>query len=204
MTDDQTQVEAVVITVVAHDQGWSDFPYDHGKYNGTCFFEARIVRANGETPVFTSSLFPLRHADYRDQVYICTLRDSHPLVKRLKDGDRICVIARSMYPGWRITVMQGSVCVAYNKPGLGVSEAFRDLYLKDGLSSKFRSERFPHILSQAFTIPMRVQLSHTRGDGPPAPNTALILRVVLQVNSVQSVPKAFSYHPVSSKATILS
>lgn len=199
MTDDQTRVEAVVITVVAHDQGFSDFPWDQGKYNGSCFFEARIVRGNGETPVFTSSLFSLRHADYRDQVYICTLRDSHPLVKRLKDGDRICVIAKTLYRGWRITVMQGSVCVAYNKPGLGVSEAFRDLYLKDGLSGKFRSERFPHILSQAFTAPRQCQLSHTRGDGPPAPNIALILRVVWQVNSVQSDPKTLFNHSVLSR-----
>jgi hypothetical protein len=102
-------------------------------------------------------------------VYICTLQDFHPLVKRLKDGGRICVIARSMYQGWRITVIQQSIRIAYNKPDQGVSEASRDLYLKDGVSSKFQSERFPHVLSQAFIKPDALSKDL------PTPNIALIL-----------------------------
>ena len=202
---DQAQVEAVVITVVAHDQGWSDFPYEHGQYSGSTYFEARIERADGELPVFTNYLFSLRHADYRDQVYMCTLRKTHPLVEKLQDGDKICVSAQSIYLAWRITVMQANISVAYNKPNLGInSDVFRDLYLQDNLSNMFRSNDRPLHFLQAFTIPIQVTLSHASSSALPTPNTPLIIRVVGKPSAIQSDPKALALDvPVSSKAISL-
>ena len=187
----ESSVEAVVITVVAHDQGWSDFSHLHGLYNGNCNIEAGIVRSNGDVPVFTSQLLALRHADYRDQVYICTLRKSHPLVERLQDGDRICVFARSWYQEWRITVMKGSICVAYDKPELGLRpDALEDLFLKDGVSNtrnKFRAEPFPRVL-QALTLPLSVEDLQASSDGRPSPLGRMIVRSVARPTSNQVFP----------------
>lgn len=193
----ESNVEAVVITVVAHDQGWSDLSHLYGQYNGNCSIEARIVRSNGDVPVFSSQLLALRHADCRDQVYICTLRKSHPLVERLQDGDRICVFARSRYQEWRITVMKGSICVAYENPDVGslrLSDAVEDLCLKDNVShtrNQFRAEPFPFVL-QAFTVPLSpvqddLQASSDHGTTrPPSPALApmKVRRVARPISSV--------------------
>ena len=193
----ESSIEAVVITVVAHDQGWSDFRHLHGQYNGNCNIEAGILRSNGDVPVFSSQLFTLRHADYRDQVYICTLRKAHPLIERLRDGDRICVFARSRYQEWRISVMKGSICVAYDKPDLGLrSDAVEDLFLKDGVSNtrnKFRAEPFPHVL-QALTLPSRVQVFQQNSDGRRFPLAQMIVRSVARPTSNQ----VFPIEPVST------
>lgn len=198
-------VEAVVITVVAHDQGWSDFPHLHGQYNGSCNIEARIVRSDGEVPVFSSQLLALRHADCRDQLYICTLRKSHPSIERLQDGNKICVFARSMYKEWRITVMQGSIWVVYDKSDLGLrSDGFEDLFLKDGVSNtriNFRAERLPPVL-QACTLPVSVHFSRASCDGRPA-NTEQIMRSVVQPTFDKSDPTALKFELVSANATTI-
>jgi len=106
---------AVIFSFVAHDQGWSDYHYDHGHYNSWCSMEARIVQNNED--VYISSLFRLRHADWRDQMYLCTLRRLHPFVHALQHGDKIRVYARSSYPGWAITVEQGAVCAVHATKG---------------------------------------------------------------------------------------
>jgi hypothetical protein len=38
-------------------------------------------------------------------------------VHALKHGDKICVYARSSFPGWAITVNQGAICVVYSVLG---------------------------------------------------------------------------------------
>ncbi|CAM6061252.1 unnamed protein product [Sphagnum tenellum] len=107
---------AIIFSFVAHDQGWSSYDWNHGRYEfGWCSMEARIIRNNEE--VFISHLFKLREADDNDQVYFCTLRRQHPFVHALKHGDKICVYARSSYQGWAITVNQGAICVLYSVLG---------------------------------------------------------------------------------------
>jgi len=104
---------AIIFSFVAHDQGCSDYGWNHGRYEyGWCSMEARIIRNNEE--VFISRLFKLREADKNDQVYFCTLRRQHPFVHALKHGDKIRVYARSSYAGWAITVNQGAICVVYS------------------------------------------------------------------------------------------
>jgi hypothetical protein len=107
---------AIIFSFVAHDQGWSDYYWNHGLYeHGFCSMEARIIRNNEE--VFNSPLFKLQEANHDDQVYFCTLRRQHPFVHALKHGDKICVYAKSMYQGWAITVNQGAICVVYSVLG---------------------------------------------------------------------------------------
>ncbi|KAG0605802.1 hypothetical protein M758_9G088700 [Ceratodon purpureus] len=104
---------AVIFCFVMHDQGWSDYPRDHGKYNSECYMDVWIMREN--TRVYDSRLFTLRHADEHNQVYLCTFRRRHPFVQSLKLGDKICVCARSHFPGWKITVLEGAICVVHGE-----------------------------------------------------------------------------------------
>ena len=122
------KVKAIVIAVVAHDQGWSDYPHLHGMYNADCEIEVRIIR--GDEEVYSSRVIRLRHADHRDQVYLLTLYESHPITRRLQLDDKVCAFALSRYQGWRITVMQGNISFVHDQqdhPGL----AYRNLRLKD-------------------------------------------------------------------------
>jgi hypothetical protein len=108
----ENECVAVVICCVAHDQGWSDFVWDHGHYRSECFLDAWIVR-NGREILRSPNLITLKHADCRDQVYLCTLRRTHPLVKGLRHGDMIRVAARSDHPKWAIFVESGAICVVH-------------------------------------------------------------------------------------------
>ena len=122
------KVKAIVIALVAHDQGWSDYPHLHGMYNGDCELEVRLIR--GDEEVYSSRIIRLRHADHRDQVYLLTLYESHPITRRLQLDDKVCVFALSRYQGWQITVMQGNISFVHDEqdhPG----SAFRNLWLKD-------------------------------------------------------------------------
>ncbi len=124
---------AIIFSFVAHDQrsdrGWIP---NLGHYDSLCFMEARIIRNNEE--VFISHLFNLRKYDNSDQVYFCTLRRQHPFVHALKQGDKICVYARTRKDGaitvkqgdnvygrtrkgGAITVNQGAICVVYSVLG---------------------------------------------------------------------------------------
>ncbi|CAK9274360.1 unnamed protein product, partial [Sphagnum jensenii] len=105
---------AVIFSFVAHDQGWSESAREHGRYNSESSMEAHIIRDNEE--IQTCELFRLRHADKKDQVYLCTLRKLHPFVNALQHGDKIRVYAQSRYQGWTITVKEGAVCVLYATP----------------------------------------------------------------------------------------
>ncbi|KAG0628664.1 hypothetical protein M758_1G044000 [Ceratodon purpureus] len=185
-----SDVAAVVLTVVAHDQGWSDFTHLHGRYNSNCDLEARIVRSEegSDVEVFASRLFALRHADHKDQVYICTLRRSHPLIQRLKQGDKLCVYALSRYQKWGVTVMQGHLHVAYDQD-TAEDYLFQNLVLRDNLSSSFRAQPFPKV-RQAFTVNHLIfsAIKNSDGDLP----VAVHARVVFQPLPVQVDGRAFN------------
>jgi Leucine-rich repeat (LRR) protein len=192
-----SDVAAVVITVVAHDQGWSDFTHLHGRYRAECDLEARIVRSEEglDVEVVASRLYALRHADHKDQVYICTLRRSHPLIQRLKQGDKLCVYALSRYQKWGITVMQGHIHVAYDQDT--TEDPFQNLLLTDNLSSSFRAQPFPTV-RQAFTENRRIfTIKNSDGDLP----VAVLARVVFQPLPVQVNGRALSSRAVMVPST---
>lgn len=109
----EKECAAVIFCFVAHDQGWSDFVWDHGHYRSECYLDAQIFREDGVASQIR--LATLKHADSRDQVYLCTLRRSHPFVRFLKHGDKITVSARSEFPGWKITLQKASICVVHGE-----------------------------------------------------------------------------------------
>ncbi|KAG0575948.1 hypothetical protein KC19_5G042800 [Ceratodon purpureus] len=114
----ETECVAMVICVVAHDQGWTSHPSEadpaeKGLYNSPCHLEVRIMRDNIQ--VNYAFLFRLKHADQRNQVYLLTLRSSDPLIQSLKFGDKVCVYAQTSWVGWKITVEEGAICVIHGK-----------------------------------------------------------------------------------------
>jgi len=109
----ETECVAAIFCFVMHDQGWSSFAHDHGKYNSECYMDVWILRES--TRVYQSRLFTLRHADGRNQVYLCTYRRRHPFVQSLKVGDKICVYGRSNFQGWKMTILEGAVCVVHGE-----------------------------------------------------------------------------------------
>lgn len=104
---------ALIICCVGHDQGFSSYSEEHGQYNSHCNISVEIKR--GSRMVTDTQLFVFRHADDKNQVYICTLRRKHFLVESLQLGDKICVYARSRWAGWAITVLEGAVCVVHGE-----------------------------------------------------------------------------------------
>lgn len=114
----ETKCVAMIICVVAHDQGWTSHPSEadpaeKGLYNSPCHLEARVMRDNIQ--VNYSILFRLKHADKRNQVYLLTLRGHNPLIQSLKFGDRVCVYAQTSWVGWKITVEEGAICVIHGE-----------------------------------------------------------------------------------------
>ncbi|KAG0627724.1 hypothetical protein M758_2G223400 [Ceratodon purpureus] len=107
----ETKCLAVIFCFVVHDQGFSDYPWGHGHYGGHCYMDVWIMREGMR--LYDSRLFTVRHADEGNQVYLCTFRRKHPFVQILRVGDKICLYARSQYPGWKITVQEGAICVVH-------------------------------------------------------------------------------------------
>jgi hypothetical protein len=62
--------------------------------------------------IFTGHL-PLSHADSRNQVYLWTLRREHPVVQSVQLGDVVYVYARSKWPEWKKTVLEGAICAVH-------------------------------------------------------------------------------------------
>lgn len=102
---------ALLVCVIAHDQGWASDQVDCA--NSHTGIEVQIMR-QGKV-VTETGLLTLRHADGRNQVYLWTLRREHPVVQSLQDGDKVCVCARSLYPGWKITVLEGAICTIHEE-----------------------------------------------------------------------------------------
>ncbi|CAM6070661.1 unnamed protein product [Sphagnum tenellum] len=154
---------AVIFSFVAHDQGWSEYPHEHGRYNSISSMEAHIIRDNEE--IQTCELFRLRHADEKDQVYLCTLRKLHPFVNALQHGDKICVYAQSRYKGWTITVEEGAMCVLYAIPGdhgeicavvNGGNEASSNLSSKEVKAKLTRLQLVDNASHQMNTVQQRI------------------------------------------------
>eukprot|EP01018_Ginkgo_biloba_P029562 Gb_20740 [translate_table: standard] len=107
------KIEAVIFCFVSHDQGWSDYEWDHGRYNSNTWMEATIIR--GEEEVHNTRILRNRHADRRDQLHLSVYREGHPFVMNLQNGDRIRVWARSIYAAWRIWVKEGGMHILYRE-----------------------------------------------------------------------------------------
>ncbi|KAI5058208.1 hypothetical protein GOP47_0026378 [Adiantum capillus-veneris] len=105
----------ILLWLVSHDQGWSDYRDDHGSYEQSpTFIEAFLVR--GGTRVAGDLLYRNRHAEREDQVHLVILRPECGLLTGAEAHDRLEIRARSLYQAWRITVMQASYMVVVGGP----------------------------------------------------------------------------------------
>jgi hypothetical protein len=124
---------ALIICCVGHDQGFTSYTEEHGQYNGHCYINVQVKRES--TVVADTELITLRHADKNNQVYLCTLRRKHFLVKSLQFGDKICMYARSRWSGWAITVQEGALCVIHEG-----DEEHWDIAMNSKLLSRVQSK----------------------------------------------------------------
>lgn len=155
----QAKCLALIFCFVAHDQGWSDYPKDHGYYNSSCGIEVQIMR---EGKVVTETgLLSLRHADKRNQVYLWTLRREHPVVQLLQLGDRICIYARSNYRGWKVTVREGAICVVHAEDD-HLSLAINSKQLNRSHSEFFSSKLGGLVLTDDFHLTLVSHTSHAK------------------------------------------
>ncbi|KAJ6179768.1 hypothetical protein N7519_010229 [Penicillium mononematosum] len=116
-------VREIRINIWSHDQGWSSYREDHGTFrNSWTWFELGIERPPGRDD--TSKDEDLRlatnvHAGRETMHHrIMYNGDQKPRwMQYLQPGDRISIVPRARFPGWRNTVEKASIEV-YTSPVL--------------------------------------------------------------------------------------
>ncbi|OGM47234.1 hypothetical protein ABOM_003929 [Aspergillus bombycis] len=100
-------VQKIQITVWSHDQGWSSYPQDHGSFNNSwTWFDLGIARPPGRDDISKNANLRLAtnvHASKKTVCHEITYRSDQNLwwVRNLQAGDRISIIPRALFPGWR-------------------------------------------------------------------------------------------------------
>ncbi|KAB8261451.1 hypothetical protein BDV32DRAFT_121378 [Aspergillus pseudonomiae] len=100
-------VRKIQITIWSHDQGWSSYPQDHGSFNNSwTWFDLSIARPPGRDDISKDANLRLAtnvHASKKTMCHeIIYHRDQNlRWVRNLQPGDRISIIPRALYPGWR-------------------------------------------------------------------------------------------------------
>ncbi|KAL9123620.1 MAG: hypothetical protein Q9217_006964 [Psora testacea] len=123
------KARSVIFTFTGKDQGWSSYPLDCGTYeNSWTWFEAGlrpqtsgdydpIERGDGfdeqdQREEYRYERFHLqrnRHGGGEPESYRIELRQDHPLLKNMKSGDVIDLLACAQFSGWVNHVDQASI-----------------------------------------------------------------------------------------------
>ena len=120
------RLRKLVYSFRGQDQGWSDYPEDHGTYAGSwTWFEAGLTRfedknAQGEELRHQKDLraekqrdrYELhrnRHAGRNAEDYVIELGTEHDLLQRVEEGDRFALWARAVFPGWENRVHKARI-----------------------------------------------------------------------------------------------
>ncbi|KGO37087.1 hypothetical protein PEX1_043940 [Penicillium expansum] len=116
-------VQEVRINILSHDQGWSSYREDHGTFrNSWTWFDLGIERSPGRDDISTDEDLRLAtnvHAGREAMNHQITYRRDQKLrwMQNLQAGDRISIVPRARFPGWRNTVEKASIEV-YTSPVL--------------------------------------------------------------------------------------
>ena len=117
-------VQKVIFTIQSHDQGWSDYPADHGTYNNShTSFEMHIFRqGNPEalpekpyivTNVHASSQFHTHIVIWMQEMSDLNVdersRNTGRLVRSLAPGDEIAIVPKAAYRGWENHVKSAQI-----------------------------------------------------------------------------------------------
>ena len=99
------KLKKVVITVVSKDQGWSNYPDDHGTYRGSwTWFELSVgspLKDSGEKWRGEVARNLHAHGDFKKHTVEITDRE---LYEKAESGDVLTVWALARYPCWRNAV----------------------------------------------------------------------------------------------------
>lgn len=95
----------VVITTVSKDQGWSNYPDDHGTYrNSWSWFELSVGSpSQGSGQKWRGEVVRNLHAHSDFKRHTIEIMDGE-LYEKAKSGDVLTVWALARFPGWRNTV----------------------------------------------------------------------------------------------------
>lgn len=109
-------VKRIEFAISAHDQGWSSFPECKGTLeNAWTWFEVDVSKAEGLLFNFEGEerrLATNLHAVGTVQNHKVTIGDfERRWTKRLEVGDRIVILAKARFPGWRNSVYAARVDV---------------------------------------------------------------------------------------------
>ncbi|CAI7568635.1 unnamed protein product [Penicillium palitans] len=116
-------VQEIKINIWSHDQGWSSYREDHGTFrNSWTWFDLGIERPPGRDDISKDEDLRLAtnvHAEREAMNHQITYRRDQKLrwMENLQPGDRISIVPRARFPGWRNTVEKASIEV-YTSPVL--------------------------------------------------------------------------------------
>jgi len=100
----------VVITVVSKDQGWSNFPEDHGTYRGSWTWFELSVGSSSEVPgeKWRGEVVRNLHAHGDFKKHTIEISDKG-LYEKAESGDVLTVWAHAQFGGWKNTVKKVTI-----------------------------------------------------------------------------------------------
>ncbi|KAJ6124323.1 hypothetical protein N7471_011640 [Penicillium samsonianum] len=116
-------VREIRINIWSHDQGWSSYREDHGTFrNSWTWFDLAIERPPGRDDISKDENLRLAtnvHAGRAAMHHRIMFHRDQKLrwMQNLQAGDRILIVPRALFPGWRNTVEKASIEV-YTSPVL--------------------------------------------------------------------------------------
>ncbi|RSH78261.1 uncharacterized protein EHS24_002726 [Apiotrichum porosum] len=94
-------LRSVTVETFSRDQGWSDNQAAYGTYNQSySWMELSLLRDGQEVPESRCTIQYNVVAGQYHKAHTVFLDTGHPLVRNARDGDRIVLWVRAMYPGW--------------------------------------------------------------------------------------------------------
>ncbi|KAI9687627.1 MAG: hypothetical protein M1822_002237 [Bathelium mastoideum] len=121
------KVQRIIFTITSHDQGWSDHAHDHGTYNGSwTWFSAWKLSGPNKTqgPEILRNMHARREPNtlhvcwpWRDGYHWHSAEgpESEALqnewIRKLKEGDRVLIVAKAKYPGWTNFVIRAEISI---------------------------------------------------------------------------------------------
>ncbi|KAL9091309.1 MAG: hypothetical protein Q9165_004943 [Trypethelium subeluteriae] len=102
------QIDHLVFRINSHDQGWSDYPHDHGTYRGThTWFDAYVQFCSQEDKQpYCRRIQNNVHADFECREHTIVWSRDDPdadiakCVREIMPGDWIQIHAKAAFPGW--------------------------------------------------------------------------------------------------------
>lgn len=115
---DALSLGGVIFSFRSCDQGWSWESKSHGTFNGSCtWMETGVVGDDDALAIEQRwELQRNRHAGREPEDYRIEFGEGHSLFESLREGDRIGMWCRAMYPGWQNYVHEAKIEMWFHGP----------------------------------------------------------------------------------------